>query len=640
MARARIKRAVILGLDGMDHALTEKWLAEGKLPNFQKLREKGTFKPLATTIPAISPVAWSSFQTGVNPGKHNIFDFLTRDRRTYGAKLSSVEIHPPGRSVSIGKYRYPLGKADIRLMRKAVPFWKTLGRHGIFSNVIRVPITFPPEKFNGIELSAMCVPDIKGTQGMFSYYGSRAKAELEHTGGEYYEVSLNNGRVESQLVGPENPILKEPAPMRCPFSVKLNGEGSAVLSIMDEKIELKKDTYSEWVTVTFKAGPGVKVSGICKFLLKSTSPDFGLYVTPINIDPAKPVMPISHPSVYSTYLAKQFGPYATMGLAEDTWALNEGFISDRDFISQCETFDAERKEMFFDSVDKVKSGLCVCVFDGTDRIQHTFWRQMDEKHPAHGGSFSEHSEPAIEKVYTDADKLLGELMEKCDDENTLLMVMSDHGFNSFRYGVDLNRWLEENGYLVLKEGGRGKKNLAGVDWSRTKAFAIGLAGIFINLKGREAQGIVESGAEAEALRDEIANKLKELYDQHRGCKMVNNVYNAWKVYKGPYREDAPDLLVGFCVGYRASWETAVGQVTDTVIHDNEKAWSGDHCIDTELVPGVLFCNRRIESEKPRIMDIGPTVLEMFGVDVPGHMDGRPLKLAGFETEINKTDTGT
>jgi predicted AlkP superfamily phosphohydrolase/phosphomutase len=343
-------------------------------------------------------------------------------------------------------------------------------------------------------------------------------------------------------------------------------------------------------------------------------------------------MPISHPQVYATYLAKRQGRYATLGLAEDSWALNEQRISDEQFIEQCLQTDRERVSMFFDAVDNIKRGLCVCVFDATDRVQHSFWRQLDPEHPAHRGSYQPAAEPEIEKIYRNADRILGETMKKCRDRNTLLMVISDHGFNSFRYGIDLNRWLEENGYLALTENGRGKKNLAGVDWSKTRAFAIGLSGIYLNLKGREAQGIVDSGAEAVRLREELAEKLQGFIDPLHGKPVIKRVYNALKIYQGPYKQDAPDLLVGYNAGYRAAWETAIGEVTGQVVHDNIKAWSGDHCIDQSLVPGILFSNRKIHDEHPRLMDIGPTILEMFGVPVPSHMDGKSLQVDGSGQE--------
>ena len=435
-------------------------------------------------------------------------------------------------------------------------------------------------------------------------------------------------------------MLKASNLLKCPFLVTFNGVENTTLKISGETVRLKEGEYSNWVRVQFKASLGVRISGICKFLLKSTQPEFKLYATPINIDPEKPAMPISYPPVYSTYLSKRQGLYATLGLAEDSWALNEKLISDDDFLKQCLQADQEREKMFFDSLDNIRQGLCVCVFDGTDRIQHTFWRQMDETHPAHGGNFVSPDKLAIEEIYKRADTLLGKTMGKCKDKDILLMVISDHGFNVFRYGVDLNRWLEENGYLKLKEGDRDKKNLVNVDWSQTRAFAIGLSGLYLNLKGREAKGIVDPKTEAPQLRKEIAEKLRNLTDHVRNQPAVKQVYNTREIYHGPYKNDAPDLIVGYHVGYCVSWETAVGEVTGKIFHDNEKAWSGDHCIDQSLVPGVLFCNRRISDEHPRLMDIGPTVLDMFGVKVPPNMDGRPLAVAGEDrdtSEISSSD---
>ena len=631
-ARSRIKKFILLGLDGMDYSLTKKFLEEGKLPNLAKLSSKGCFKKLATTIPAISPVAWSSFQTGSNPGKHNIFDFLTRDKKTYFPRLSSVDIRPSRRKISFGKYQLPLGKADIRLLRKGKPFWKILGENGIFSSIIRVPVTFPPEKFYGVQLSGMCVPDIRGTQGMFSFYTSRSDGSGEHTAGESFVVAGNNGTIKAELIGPQNPFRKDNGALKCPFVIKIENENTVKLTVSGNHYTITKNTYSDWIKLYFNAGPGITIHGICKFLLSSIRPEFELYVTPINIDPDRPAMPISHPGIFSTYLAKRQGPFATLGLPEDSWALNEKIISDEGFIKQSTDADEERRKMFFDSLEKIKRGLCVCVFDGTDRIQHTFWRDIDEEHPANKTRQKEKERNEIEELYKRMDGLVGQTLARCDSNGTVLMIISDHGFNSFRYGVDLNRWLEDNGYLTLSDGGRDKKNLTGVDWTQTRAFAIGLGGIYLNLKGREGQGIVEPGKETENLKNEIITKLTALTDSAvNGEPVVKEVYDTQKIYRGPYKNEAPDLIVGFNKGYRASWETAIGQVTGEIFHDNTKAWSGDHCIDHSLVPGVLFCNRHIEAKKPGLMDIGPTILKLFGVDVPKYMDGRPLSVADVDS---------
>jgi predicted AlkP superfamily phosphohydrolase/phosphomutase len=627
LRKARFKRVVILGLDGMDHGLTETMLEEGRLPHLAGLRERGCFKPLATTVPPLSPVAWSTFQTGVNPGKHNIFDFLTPDSRTYRAKLSSVEIRPPRRSIRLGPYRVPLGKADLRLLRKSQPFWGILGRYGIFSCIQRVPITFPPEKLRGVLLSAMCVPDLRGTQGMFSYYTTRRLDDGEKIGGEVHLVTREGDTIRAELVGPQNPLRADQGEIRLPFTVTIKGPERAVLKIAGARYELQKDVYTDWVQVRFRAAPGVGIRGVCKFLLLGTEPEFGLYVTPINVDPERPVMPVGYPSVYSIYLAKKQGTYATLGLAEDTWALNEGVITDDHFIQQCLDMDSEREAMFLDALDKVPQGLVACVFDGTDRLQHTFWRDIDERHPARPDPTVLAGRNVIADLYRRMDDLVGKTVEKCRGEDTLLLVISDHGFGPFRTGIDLNRWLEENGYLALDDSRRGEEHLAGVDWSRTRAFAIGLAGIFLNLKDKYERGIVDPGGEADRLRREMAGRLEALADPASGESAVKRVYIAGTFYRGPYKDNAPDLIVGYRRGYRVSWEAAIGKTSREIFHPNTKAWSGDHCVDPSLVPGILFSSHPIAEASPRLIDVAPTVLSLFGVTVPDYMDGKPLSVA-------------
>ncbi|HWE37388.1 MAG TPA: alkaline phosphatase family protein [Isosphaeraceae bacterium] len=639
LRRSRVKRVVILGLDGMDHGLTETMLEEGKLPNLAALRDRGCFRPLGSTVPPISPVAWSSFQIGVNPGKHNIFDFLTPDLRTYAAKLSSVEIRPPRQSIRIGKYQIPLGKADVRLLRKSQPFWGILSKYGIFSCVLRVPITFPPEKLRGVLLSAMCVPDLRGTQGMFSFYTTRTRNEGEKIGGEVHHVTRDGDTVRAQLIGPADPF-GGPETLKVPFTVTIKGDDRATLKIDGAKYELKKDVYTEWVRFRFNAAPGVKVSGLAKFLLLGGGPEFGLYVTPINIDPEYPAMPVGYPSVYSIYLAKKQGPYATLGLAEDTWALNEHVIGDDHFIQQCLDMDNEREAMWFDALERVPRGLVCCVFDGTDRLQHTFWRDIDERHPARPDEATVNSRHVIEDLYRRMDDLVGRTVAKCRDQDDLLMVISDHGFGPFRTGVDLNRWLEENGYLVVDDARRHEEHLAGVDWSRTRAFAIGLSGIYINIKDKYSQGIVEPGEEADELREEIKQRLEALVDPADGAGAVKRVYIASRFYKGPYKDNGPDLIPGYQRGYRVSWETAIGKTTEGVFHPNAKAWSGDHCVDPSLVPGILFCNRPIANENPRLMDLAPTVLSLFGAKVPDYMDGKALTVGDAPEQAPKERVGT
>jgi len=631
----KIKRAVLVGLDGLDPKQVRKMLEAGLLPNLKKIADKGGFQNLGTTFPAMSPVAWSSFATGVNPAKHGIFDFLTRDRKTYAPDLSSADVRGSKREFRIGELIVPLGKPEIRLLRKSKPFWKVLGQHQIPCSILRVPITFPPEKFHGTMLSAMCVPDLQGTQGSFSYYATESE-EGEAIGGARFRVEEKDGVIEGDLIGPPNPMRKNHAPTTLPFKIVMAKDRKSALMTLDgDKIKLELATYTEWIPVAFPLALGAKLRGICRFRLLDGE-SFKLYVTPINIDPENPILPISHPKFFATYLAKLLGSYATLGLAEDTWALNEGVIDEQAFLEQAWNNHEERESMFFEMLKRTPKGLITCVFDGTDRIQHMFTRFMDDGHPAmkdqeKNSKWTE----VIPDTYAKMDEMIGQVLKQVDinDPSNLLVVLSDHGFQTFRRGVNLNSWLLENGYLKLKdpEATRSGDWLTGIDWHNTRAFSVGLAGIFLNVAGRERDGQVKE-SEANALADEICAKLDGLMDPGVDAVAIRKCYAAHSLYDGPYAEDAPDIIVGYAAGWRASWDGVRGIAHDVVFDDNTKAWSGDHCIDPELVPGVLFSSRKLgkaDGSEANIADMAPTMLDLFGIPAPKYMDGSTLdKQAG------------
>jgi predicted AlkP superfamily phosphohydrolase/phosphomutase len=621
--RSSIRRAVVLGLDGLDPVLVSRFMSEGKLPHFKQLAETGSFVPLETSCPSMSPVAWSTFATGVDASRHNIFDFLGRDERTYLPLLSSTRITNPDRTLKLGRYRVPLGKPSIRLMRKSRAFWSVLDDAMIPCHVLRVPITFPPEKLkNGVMLSAMCVPDLRGSQGSFTYFTTDAEKAGKHTGGEVLLVERHGDVVVGELPGPANPFTAAHEDLTVPFIARVDQEEGLVwFDFGGNELRLGLREYSDWLTLTFRPGLGVKIKGIVRLYVNSVKPHFELYVTPINIDPANPAMPISTPGMFAQYLAKLDGSYATLGLAEDTWALNERMIDEEAFLEQTYLIHDERERMFLNSLRRNRSGLTTVVFDATDRIQHMLFRYLDERHPANRGKDTEVHGRAIEDLYVRMDKLLARVMGDVD-EKTLLMVISDHGFKPFRRGVNLNAWFIENGYMAAADGGVGEY-LSGVDWPRTKAYQLGLSGVYLNRKGREAKGIVAKD-DVKTLKQELKRKLEGLKDPETGEVAIASVYDVAEIMDGPYVDGAPDLIIGYNVGYRASWDAAVGKSSRTVIEDNTKSWSGDHCIDYKLVPGVLFCNRKVLAAKPRLMDIGPSVLDLFGVAVPEYMRGRSV----------------
>jgi len=612
--RPLITRLVIVGFDGQDPRLTDRYLQTGTLPNFRKLADTGSYSRLRTTFPSVSPVAWSSFSTGTNPARHNIFDFLDRDRRTYLPILSSTHIEPADRVLRLGRFRIPLTKPVLRVLRKSRPFWSILGEHGIWSTILRVPITFPPDRFYGAQLSAMSVPDLRGTQGTFTFYTTRRNAADVKDGGLRILVELNDNRIDTTIQGPDNPIDPAAPPLEVPLRVRLDRAARrASADIGGTHVILEPGRMSGWIPLTFRTAPGFKTSGICRLLLTEMDEHLSLYVTPINLDPDKPAMPISHPSFYATYLSKRVGRFATLGLAEDTSALNAGVIRDDDFLQQAYDVDREREAMFFAALDRLRTGTLVSVFDATDRIQHMFWRQLENGDGA-----------AIQKLYEHNDALVGRVMERLR-AGDMLMVLSDHGFAPFRRGVNINSWLHAEGYLTLKPGADGSGEwLRDVDWTNTRAYALGLAGMFLNLEGREGGGIVKPGAEADALKAEIISRLNGLVDPANGEIGINEVFDTVRLYSGPYLANAPDFIVGYNTGYRISWEGATGVVAGPVFQDNAKAWSGDHCIDPRLVPGVLFCSRPIEHSDPGLIDIAPTALRLFGIEPPSYMEGTPL----------------
>jgi predicted AlkP superfamily phosphohydrolase/phosphomutase len=622
----KAKRVVVLGLDGLDPALTNRFMRQGCLPNFQTLQAEGTFRPLQTTYPSISPVAWSTFATGVNPGKHRIFDFFTRHPGNYLPVLSSTAIASSTKTLTFGPLKIPVKRTHVKFLRKSTSFWKILGKAGIFCSVLRVPITFPPEKFYGTCLSAMCTPDLRGTQGSFTLFSSKqSDSVIDKTGGTVMPLQVHGNRFEGSIPGPSLNHQTEPLSLPLTGTVDFS-QKSVRLTIGKTCLKLVQGEYSSWVPLEFKAGYRKRISGIARFLVTAIDPHLTIYMTPINIDPQKPALPVSHPLYFSMGLSKLYGPFSTLGLAEDTWALNERVIDEAAFLKQAYDIYEERKMHLFDALKKNKDGFITCVFDTTDRIQHMFFRYLDDDHPANRNKDHEQHAHAIEELYKKMDDLVGDVRQELHQDD-VFMIVSDHGFKSFKWGVNLNTWLWKEGYLILKEGATPAGEwFAEVDWTRTRAFAYALAGIFFNLKGRERDGIVAPGDERLALQLEIKEKLETLVDQHTGLHPVRQCILSQRVLQGPYMNDCPDLLIGYRIGYRASWNSAVGRITDQIIEENTKSWSGDHGIHPKFVPGVFFSNWKLADKRPALVDLAPTILSLFGVKRQKFHDGKVLDL--------------
>ena len=458
----------------------------------------------------------------------------------------------------------------------------------------------------------MCTPDLKGTQGSFSQFTTRIEKTTYENGSRYPLQKIKNG-FAGVIEGPQDSFLEGEPVLRIPFRL-VQKENTLALVLQEHTCKLKPGEYTEWLRLSFRTVIGARATGIVRFMLTEYDSECSLYMSPIHIDPERPALPISHPSYYAKYLANLLGPYATCGMAEDTWALNEGVIDETAFLDQAYSIFEERRGMFLSALRSTRRGVVACVFDTSDRVQHMFYRNM--------GTSGTHTK-VIEEMYLRMDSLVGETLPFID-KDTALYVLSDHGFTSFRRGVNLNSWLHQNGYLKLKaDAPIGGSFFEGVDWTATRAYALGLSGMYLNVRGREAQGTVEPGPEAEQLRREIISRLGELREAN-GEIPIRTVYATSDLYCGPYLNAAPDIIVGYNEGYRVAWESAVGKITEHVLEDNQKAWSGDHCVDPVLVPGVLFSNRAVHAADPGIEDLAPTALQLFGIEVPSWVEGKSL----------------
>jgi len=659
------QRVFVMGFDGMDPTLTRKYMAEGKLPNLQRLAETGVFRTLGSTQPSESPVAWASFATGVNPGKHNIYDFLRRDFDSYLPDFNMVRREPPEFFWGF----FPKKRPRVLSTRGGTSFWVHAANDGVKSVILTVPVTFPPEDLHhGQMLAGLPLPDIRGTLGTFYYWATDLSSFEEGNtefGGFLKRLLFEKGVAQTVLKGPENPILKqEEAALKdakkrnplsfsekdkarleelailkdinIPMSVRwTEGSEKAEIEIQGQKITLKTGEWSDWVPLTFKINMLLSVQGITQFHVRAAGRELRLYGSPVNMDPRKPPIPISKPDGFSAELAKSIGLYRTLGWAESAdKPLNEGRLDEAEFLYDSDKAMDDREKVIFERMKTDDWDLFVAAIETTDRVSHMMWRLIDEKHPMYDPDLAAKYGDSIEKVYRRADDLVGKLLAKMP-KDAVFMVMSDHGFHSFRREVNLNTWLLKNGYLVFSGEQGQEKNLndlfgrgrfwEGVDWTKTRAYALGLGQIYFNLRGREAQGIVSSGAEYKSLQEEIGNKLVELTDPDDGAKVMRAVYRRDDIYHGEFLQNAPDLQAGFNDGYRVGWQDTLGVIRRAVVENNNKKWSGDHCATaTEISGGVFFSNRRIVTDAPTIMDLGPTILKVLEVPLPKDLDGRPV----------------
>ncbi len=620
-------RVVVLGFDGMDFTFAQRMMEEGRLPNLAKLRGTGVFGPLETSIPPQSPVAWSNFITGMDSGGHGVFDFLHRNPDTMLPEPSSAETIEDDRApLSLGKcWHIPLASGETIPMRKGEPFWTRLEEAGVETTIVRMPANFPPSGTASQEISGMGTSDMRFTDGWFSFFTSElfAFADSEVDGGDIVEVDIYDGEVQTKLTGPPNPFRKDdPAcgstDTTQEFKIFVDRDEEAVrINIGDQDAVVSIGEWSPWMNVEFDLIPNVyALSGIVRFYLKGLEPDLELYSSPVDIDPYNQVTPISTPESFAAELADATGLYYTEGMPEDTNSLTEGVLTPDEFLSQAKVAGDENRVQFtyvLDEFMKKDGGLLFHYFGNTDLISHVMYRSLDPEHPAYSEERDAPYADLIPSLYEGYDRIVGEAVDALGPDD-LLVVMSDHGFTSWRRAFHLNTWLVENGYLVLKNPDIEEDPglLLNVDWEKTRAYAYGFSGLYVNLRGRERDGSV-SLADRESLLEEIRGKLLEVVDPVYEENAITEVLIREEYESRGALDDGPDMILGYAKGWRGSNESALGEIGPDIFTDNTGEWSGDHMMDHREVPGVLFSNRPLKKPAARLQDLGLSLLEEFGV---------------------------
>jgi predicted AlkP superfamily phosphohydrolase/phosphomutase len=611
-------RVIVLGFDGLDYEVTRQLIEAGKLPAFARLAAAGGFAPLGTTIPPQSPVAWSSFITGLDPGGHGIFDFIHRDPKTMLPYLSTTKTEEGGRTLTLGKYQFPLSGGSVELLRQGKPFWEVLEERGIETTIIRMPANFPPSGTATRELSGMGTPDILGTYGTFSFFTSEPYAfgGRSLAGGVVHPVDVVGGVVRGAIEGPDNPFLVTPEKVRAEFTAYIDDQRTYVkLQVGDEERLLRVGEWSDWVPIEFELVPTQGIQAECRFYLKGLEPYFELYASPANIDPMSPALPISTPEDYAAELARATGRFYSQGMPEDTKSLKTGVLTASEFLEQARIAGDENRTQYKYVLDRFQDGFLFYYFGNVDQVGHMMWRPMDPQHPAYKADRDARFAHVVEELYVGLDAIVGDTLEQLGP-NDLLVVMSDHGFTSWRRSFHLNSWLRDNGYLALIDPLRRDDPgfFANVDWKRTRAYGMGLNGLYVNLEGREMSGAVKP-AERDALLREISAKLLQTIDPASGTAAITKVYRSDEIYTlNGHQDIAPDLIVGYAKGTRGSDESALGGLPPEVIVDNTDPWSGDHCMDHEAVPGILLTNRALKKTAPNLQTLAGAILAEFGID--------------------------
>ncbi len=626
-ARAQVKPAyprgmIVLGIDGMDPDITRTLLDRGEMPNLAALIARGGYSDLATTTPPQSPVAWSTFITGELSDHHGIYDFVHRDARQLAPYLSTSKVSAPDHAIEIGSFALPLGSPDVELLRDGTAFWQMLEQHGVPATLVKVPANFPPADSKRAEsMSGMGTPDLLGTYGTFQLITSDPEAAKRPlNGGIVHGVTFGSGqRAHTTLTGPASPLSATGEPLTLDVElVRDPVDDTLLVRLGDREVVLAAGEWSEWLPIAMDPGllAGDAV-GMVRLYLRQVRPTLHLYVSPINLDPEDPAMPLSAPEGYAPALAQDIGRYYTQGMPEDTKAFASGVLGVKEFLAIVDRVMTETEAILDRELARFHGGLLFVYLSSIDQTSHVFYSSLEPDGPPEERANAD----VIPSLYRRVDRWIGEVATRISP-TTRLVVMSDHGFAPYHTKVHLNTFLAERGWLTVLPPEKQKPGPLGhIDWAHTQAYALGLNQVFLNLRGRERYGVV-APEEREVVLDRLERDLLALRDPDAGETAITRID---RPERGAYPARAPDLIVGYRRGYRSSDESALGAVGSRVFEPNHDRWSGDHCMDPDSVPGLIVASTPLaKGAPPGLIDLAPTILHFFGIEPTSDMPGRPL----------------
>lgn len=574
----RSMQTLILGFDAFDAKLFERLSGEGRLPHLTRYTEAGGYAPFAVANPPQSEVSWTSIATGLNPGGHGIFDFVHRDPATYELTVSLL---PTKRGIAGTQFVPPF---------EAKTLFDHAAQEGYPATAMWWPAMFPARPESPVRtIPGLGTPDIQGRLGVGTLF---AAEDLPSNGDRKIPVHtlarVGKGTYRGLLHGPARKKHDDVEVSTLEVQLDLTGDQQARLAVGKQVVALKAGTWGPFLELAFKVGWLTSVRAVTRAILSQVEPEPRVYFLPLQLHPLHSVWRYASPRGFVKGVWQACGPFATLGWPQDTTALEEGCIDDGQFLALCAGIMERRECALMEQLSEFREGVLAVVFDSLDRIQHMFWRdQMD----------------VVEAWYERLDRLLGRVerrLEELDGDRAKVVVVSDHGCAGFDYKVHLNRWLVERGYLAVLDG-KDSGSVRAADWARSRAYALGLNSLYINLQGREGRGCVTQG-EYDALVRELRQSLLTWRGQE-GRPVVQKVERQCDAFDGPLAQHGPDLIVGYAPGFRASSETGLGKWGEAALEPNCDHWGADHCINAEAVPGVLFCNQALGAfSKPSYRD--------------------------------------